>query len=98
MHRTQSRLLALGACMLIPAVSNSIFIVCFPLWVLPWVHDFAVPRSTVMSGFGLGNLVMAFTSPLVGSALGRVPVRLSVTLGGCALAGGFFAAAGAHAF
>jgi len=98
MHRTHSTLPALSACMLIPAVSNSIFIVCFPLWVLPWVHDFAVPRSTVMSGFGLGNLVMAFASPLVGRALERIPVRLTVILGGCALAGGFFAAAGAHAF
>lgn len=98
MHRTHPTLPALGACMLIPAVSNSIFVVCFPLWVLPWVHDFSVPRSTVMSAFGLGNLVMAFASPLVGRALERVPVRLSVTVGGCALAGGFFAAAGAHAF
>ena len=97
-HSMRSTLPALGACMLIPAVSNGIFLVCFPLWVLPWVHDFAVQRSTVMTGFGLGNLVMAFSSPLVGRALERVPVRLSVTLGACALAGGFFAAAGAHAF
>src|ERR1700735_1789007 len=80
---------ALVACMVIPAIGNGVFISCFPLWVVPWIDEFHVPRSTALSGFAVGNLVMGLASPLVGNCLERFPARWSVTLGGLCLAVGF---------
>jgi MFS family permease len=88
----------LGACMLIPAVGNGVFISCFPLWVVPWIDDFHVPRSTALAGFAVGNLVMGLASPIVGNCLERFPARWSVTLGGAALAAGFLLGSIAHSF
>jgi MFS family permease len=79
--------------MVVPAVSNAVFISCFPLWVVPWVAEFHAPRSMIMAGFGIGNLVMGLASPVVGHALERWPARLSISLGGLALAGGLLLAA-----
>lgn len=90
--------IALGACMLIPAVSNGVFISCFPLWVVPWIDQFRVPRSTAMTGFAVGNLVMGLVSPVVGYCLGRFTARACVTLGGIALALGFLLVALASSF
>jgi MFS family permease len=78
--------------MLIPAVSNGVFVTCFPLWVVPWVDEFHVPRGTVMTGFAIGNLVCGLAAPIVGRSLERVPARLSVALGALAMAVGFFLA------
>ena len=89
---------ALGACMLIPAIGNGVFISCFPLWVIPWMNEFHVPRSTALVGFAVGNLVMGLVSPIVGRALERYPARMSVTLGGVALAAGFLLGSIAHSF
>src|SRR5271170_4458160 len=89
---------ALGACMVIPAIGNGVFISCFPLWVVPWVDEFHVPRSTAMAGFAVGNLVMGLASPIVGNCLERFPARWSVTLGGIALAAGFLLGSIAHSF
>jgi len=84
--------------MVIPAVGNGVFISCFPLWVVPWVGEFHVPRSTAMTGFAVGNLVMGLASPIVGNCLERFPARWSVTLGGIALAAGFLLGSIAHSF
>jgi MFS family permease len=84
---------ALGACMLVPAVSNAVFISCFPLWVVPWVNEFHAPRSMIMGGFSVGNLVMGLAAPIVGHVLVRWPARISIALGGLALAGGMLLAA-----
>src|SRR5277367_5279163 len=89
---------ALGACMVIPAIGNGVFISCFPLWVLPWIGEFNVARSTALAGFAVGNLVMGLASPIVGNCLERFPARWSVTLGGMALAAGFLLGAVAHSF
>jgi MFS family permease len=83
---------ALVACMLIPALSNGVFATSFPLWVVPWINEFRVPRSVVMTGFAIGNIVMGFASPIVGRTLERFPVRRSTALGGLALSGGFLLA------
>jgi MFS family permease len=84
--------------MLIPAIGNGVFISCFPLWVIPWMNEFHVPRSTALIGFAVGNLVMGLVSPIVGRALERYPARMSVTLGGVALAAGFLLGSIAHSF
>ena len=89
--RASSRYLPLAACMVLPAVSNGVFISCFPLWVVPWIAEFHVSRSLVMSGFGIGNIVMGLASPLVGYVLERTSPRLSVALGGAALGLGLLA-------
>jgi hypothetical protein len=47
--------------MLIPAISNGVFVVCYSLWVLPWTLDFHVARGVVMGGFAIGNLAGAIT-------------------------------------
>jgi MFS family permease len=90
--------IALGACMVIPAIGNGVFISCFPLWVVPWIDEFRVPRSTAMAGFAVGNLVMGLASPIVGTCLGRFPAHASVALGGIALAAGFLLGSMAHSF
>src|ERR1700744_1214309 len=87
--------LAIGACMLIPSISNNAYVVCFPLWVLPWTNEFHVPRSTVLSGFAVGNLIVGFLSPLVGRTLERIPPRITTAAAGLALAAGFAFEAGA---
>jgi len=84
--------------MLIPAVGNGVFISCFPLWVVPWIDEFHVPRSTALAGFAVGNLVMGLASPIVGNCLERFPARWNVTLGGVALAAGFLLGSIAHSF
>jgi MFS family permease len=84
--------------MVIPAIGNGVFISCFPLWVVPWIGEFQVPRSTAMAGFAIGNLVMGLASPIVGNCLERFPARVSVTLGGIALAAGFLLGSIAHSF
>lgn len=84
--------------MLLPAISGGLVVVCYPLFVVPWIMEFHVLRSTVMAGFGIGNLVMACASPVVGWALARIPVRRTAVLGGIALAGGFLLVAVAHSF
>jgi MFS family permease len=89
---------ALGACMVIPAIGNGVFISCFPLWVVPWITEFNVSRSTALAGFTVGNLVMGLASPLVGNCLERFPARWNVALGGAALAAGFLLGAAAHSF
>jgi MFS family permease len=87
---------ALAACMLIPAVNYALFATSFPLWVIPWINDFHVARSTVMSGFAVANLITGLTSPIVGRVLERIPVRLMMALGGVALASGFVLGSIAH--
>jgi len=89
---------ALGACMLIPAIGNGVFISCFPLWVVPWMNEFRVPHGTAMIGFAVGNLVMGLVSPIVGRVLERFPARTSVTLGGVALGAGFLLGSLARSF
>jgi MFS family permease len=84
--------------MVIPAIGNGVFISCFPLWVVPWIDEFHVPRSTAMAGFAIGNLVMGLASPIVGNCLERFPARVSVTLGGIALSAGFLLGAMANSF
>jgi MFS family permease len=84
--------------MVIPAIGNGVFISCFPLWVVPWIDEFHVSRSTAMTGFAIGNLVMGLASPIVGNCLERFPARMSVTLGGIALTAGFVLGSMAHAF
>jgi MFS family permease len=84
--------------MVIPAIGNGVFISCFPLWVVPWIDEFHVPRSTAMAGFAIGNLVMGLASPIVGNCLERFPARVSVTLGGIALTAGFVLGSIAHSF
>ena len=86
--RVSARYLPLSACMILPAVSNGVFISCFPLWVLPWITEFHVSRSLIMSGFGIANIVMGLASPLVGYVLERTSPRLSIALGGAALGAG----------
>jgi MFS family permease len=71
--------------MVIPALTNAVFVTCFTLWVLPWTSEFHVARGTVMIAFAIGNLVQGVTSPLVARSLERVPTRVSVTLGALAL-------------
>jgi MFS family permease len=75
--------------MLIPAVSNGVFVTCFPLWVVPWITEFHLPRGMVMTGFAIGNLVSGLAAPIVGRSLERIPARVSVALGAVALATGF---------
>jgi MFS family permease len=84
--------------MIIPAIGNGVFISCFPLWVVSWIDEFHVPRSTAMAGFAVGNLVMGLASPIVGNCLERFPARVSVALGGIALAAGFLLGAIANSF
>jgi MFS family permease len=84
--------------MFIPAIGNGVFISCFPLWVVPWMNEFQVPRSTAMTGFAIGNLVMGLVSPVVGRTLERFPARTSVALGGVLLAGGFLLGSIARSF
>jgi MFS family permease len=84
--------------MVIPAIGNGVFISCFPLWVVPWIDEFHVSRSTAMTGFAIGNLVMGLASPIVGNCLERFPARMSVALGGIALTAGFVLGSMAHAF
>jgi MFS family permease len=84
--------------MVIPAIGNGVFISCFPLWVVPWIDEFHVSRSTAMAGFTVGSLVMGLASPIVGNCLARFPARISVALGGIALAAGFLLSAIANSF
>jgi MFS family permease len=84
--------------MLIPAIGNGVFISCFPLWVVPWMNEFHVPRTAALTGFSIGNLVMGLVSPIVGHSLERFPARMSVTLGGVVLAAGFLLGSIAHSF
>jgi MFS family permease len=84
--------------MVIPAIGNGVFISCFPLWVVPWIDEFHVSRSTAMTGFAIGNLVMGLASPIVGNCLERFPAHVSVALGGIALTAGFVLGSLAHAF
>jgi len=51
-----------------------------------------------MAGFAIGNLVMGLASPIVGNCLERFPARISVALGGIALAAGFLLGSIAHSF
>jgi MFS family permease len=89
---------ALGACMLIPSISYGVASSSFPLWVVPWMADFHIRRSTAMIAFALGNLVMGLLSPIVGQVLARAPARLSVTVGGVVLALGFLLGSFVHQF
>jgi MFS family permease len=84
--------------MVIPAIGNGVYISCFPLWVVPWIDEFHVSRSTAMTGFAIGNLVMGLASPIVGNCLERFPARMTVALGGIALTAGFVLGSMAHAF
>ena len=43
--RLEAHHLPLAACMILPAVSNGVFISCFPLWVVPWITEFHVSRA-----------------------------------------------------
>jgi len=97
-HRRTQEYVALGGCMLIAAVENAVFVACFPLWVVPWVNDFHIPRAAAMSAFGIGNAVVGLVSPLVGRSLERFPARNNISCGGLMLALGFLLASFATTF
>lgn len=76
--------LAVG--MLFQAVSFGIGMYCFTFWVGPWVDEFGVGRSEVMTVFLTLQVAMGAVAPLAGRAMDRASIRMLVIGGAACLA------------
>jgi len=83
--------------LVIQAVSLGILIYCFALFVVPWLDTFAAPRRDVMLPISMLQVVVGLSSPFVGRAMDRYPLRNLVLAGLTLLLAGLFFASRANA-
>lgn len=74
------------------------FIQCFPVFLLPLAEEFEVGRGTVALPPAALLIVGAVSSPLIGRAVGRYPIRNVMLVGAASMAAGFALLASAQAF
>jgi OFA family oxalate/formate antiporter-like MFS transporter len=86
------------ACSVIPALSVGLFVVCFPLWLVPWAAEFKISRSQAMVAFTVGNIVSTFAAPLAGRALASLSARVIMITGVGLVTAGFLMASIAPSF
>jgi MFS family permease len=90
--------LVLIICALCPGLTYGVIITGFAFWAGPWIDEFHVPRSTAIIAYTLGGTLMTLSGAVVGRVLDRISVRMSMAVGGLAMAVGVALAALAPAF
>lgn len=92
------RWLVLASAITALGLGTGIGMVSYPLWVLPWMHEFGVTRATVMLALAIANFLMAITAPVVGAVIARFSARSAVLVGLGAMASAFLLASVSSAF
>ena len=78
-----------AACVTYPILTTGLYLSVFPLWVLPWMTEFHVSRTTIMAVFVTGIVVTTFVTPIVGKIVDMLSPRTTTIIGAVMLGVGF---------